>query len=497
MARSPETPQFGGRPTVEDYETNPAVTPDGEVICRNCGNSFSSVTRHFALSGTCSYPNLTPRQQEVLTGVLVARGGVQAPSEGNGSIRVTDQNREMLTWIHDQLDWVGGSVLETPLDTFPDVDEDDVDMPETTHQLRTYSHPDFSMWRDRWHTDDGSRTAPTRIHRTRRMLRTAYALVGRYEPPGDSRAVVTLAFGRTKPESETLRQLFTGFGPSITRDEDHKTGTEQVRVRIYNVPAFFDYIGWNPVRGIEDRWPSSENRDRIVSADEDREQCPECGGQFSNLSGHFYDGEHDPPSLTEEMQAVVAGCVVAGGRVRTPKHDERGLLKIRVADVDRLSWVVDRLSWLSGSSYIEADADTVSEQMAVFAEGDGRIEASAVHTHQTRTHHELAAYVSNETDSDPTNRYPPAPQSGIAGPFPDHPTVFGVVVALRGFIASGPDGANPYLAVNPNRTRLSADELRNLFGDVDTRWWQSRSLVVTPEIDHVLTRAGVDRELIA
>lgn len=247
-------------PTVDDNETNPAEANE-KVICPQCGNTYDAVTRHFALSSSCSYPNLTPQQQEVLTGILLARGGIQSPNEGNGSVRVTDRNKEVLEWLWNQLGWLGGSVREKELDTFDEVDASPVG---TTFELRTYSHPDFSYWRDRWYADDGSRRVPHRVTRTRRMIRATFALTGEYTPPSEeSRAHVRVAFGRTKPDGETLRQLFAGFGPNITRELDHKTGTEQVQVRLQNVVAFFDYIGWNSVRGAEHNWPDVDEREAI------------------------------------------------------------------------------------------------------------------------------------------------------------------------------------------------------------------------------------------
>lgn len=222
MAQPDEQSAVGDRPTVEDSETNPAVTPSGKIICPGCGDTYQSIAHHLALSSVCSYPALTPRQQEVLTGILLSRGGVQNPPESNGSLRVTDQNREVLTWIRDQLGWIGGSVSEKALDELPESDGNS-ETADTTYILRTGTHPQFSVWRQRWHADNGDRTIPPQIHRTRRMLRTTYALVGNYTAPNeDRRASVMMPFSRTKPSSEALRRLCTGFGPTITREEDHK-----------------------------------------------------------------------------------------------------------------------------------------------------------------------------------------------------------------------------------------------------------------------------------
>lgn len=498
MGQPPEDSAVPDRPTVGDHDSNPAVTASGKVICPDCGVTYQSVTHHLALSGTCSYPHLTARQQEVLAGVLLARGGVHDPEDGSGCLRLTDQNRIVLEWIRDQLEWVGGTVSEKPLDDLPG-EQPTSDTAETTSCLRTHSHPDFSRWRQRWHTDNGGRTTPERIHRTRRMLRTTFVLTGRYRPPADSqRAAVSFAFGRTTPESGTLERIFTGFGPTITREEDHKTGTEQVNVRLNDILSFYDFIGWNPIRGAKDQWPSPDEREQIESRNSELTECPECGGKFAHLSAHFYDGQHSPPQLDTEMKAVVAGCIIAGGRTRTPQLEDRGYLSVSVADEDRLKWVTDRFSWLGGNSFTEVEAEAVNEQMAILA-GDSRsgdIEASSIQTHQTRSHHELVEYTPAVSEVERSGRYPTNPLENVGGPVPDHPGVLGAIIALRGFIASQPDGSSAYLAVNPNRTRISAISLQDLFADIDTRFWDGRNLVVTPQIDQVLSHVDVPREIL-
>jgi hypothetical protein len=98
-------------------------------VCDQCGGDYRSLSQHWSLSQTCDYRSLSDHQREIVRGLLLGDGTLEANELAY--LRCASKRREHLVWLARELCWLVRGV------TF-DASE--------TYRLRTMSHSNLQRY---------------------------------------------------------------------------------------------------------------------------------------------------------------------------------------------------------------------------------------------------------------------------------------------------------------------------------------------------------------
>jgi len=135
-------------------------------VCHQCDSEYQRLAGHWARNQSCSYRELDDTSHEIIRGLLLGDGNLDAPNDGPPALRVASMRRPHIEWLHNQLGWLSRGITRDA---------------DGAYRLRTLSHPTFGRywtWMDNPPAEGWTLTRP--------IARIWYACDGGLEWPGDS-----------------------------------------------------------------------------------------------------------------------------------------------------------------------------------------------------------------------------------------------------------------------------------------------------------------------
>jgi len=211
------------------------------VECPNCNKKYDRVGHHWSMSSTCDEPELTDRQREILTGLIMGDASVARPDERKPYIQFMMVSRDFVGWVSEELGVFATSISEVEGTGFSEGN--------TYYQLRTRRADVFSEYTE-WYGDDG-KVFPSDIQLTPLTLKVWYCCDG--DMSVDNRWN-TKEYARISAHNEVDRkEKINGYFDSLSFEPNWNDGGRFTFGRDGS-KKFWRYIG-EPLPGFEYKWP--------------------------------------------------------------------------------------------------------------------------------------------------------------------------------------------------------------------------------------------------
>mgnify|MGYP006271462653 FL=1 len=234
------------------------------AVCPTCTEEFKRVGSHWA-RGSCPYPQIPPRKQEMVLGLLMGDGSIPTQPDGrNGVFHVPMVNRQFLEWYDNRMGlFTTGVSLKKTAEELAENNRESGFSPnakaENYHDMYTVwsrSHPYFTRLRS-WY-ESGTKRIPVGFELTPEIAKFWYISDGFLDVDRDRTPRAEIRTHTESDRSDFLLDLFRehGFDPNFRR------GT--VRFSRDETRSFLDWMG-NPPPGFEYKWvlDSRERYDRL------------------------------------------------------------------------------------------------------------------------------------------------------------------------------------------------------------------------------------------
>lgn len=220
-----------------------------EVECPQCGSKYEGknggLTLHWRRSSTCTYPELSDRQKDIIRGCLLGDGCISSiRDDGNPMFEYECLEKDFVVWLREQF----GEVL------FGDVTSRERNG-KPVYRVRSRRLPDIEDIYHEFYTE-GEKYFPEDLDTSPLVMKLWYVGDGSFhERQGNRKSRIEISaqeqllnHGRT----EYIQGLFTDLGFNPTFDSKKKPKT--VRIPLDERQEFFDYIG-DPLPGYNNKWP--------------------------------------------------------------------------------------------------------------------------------------------------------------------------------------------------------------------------------------------------
>lgn len=212
--------------------------------CYNCGKEYEHLGMHWR-RGSCPYPEISPRQHELIEGCLMGDGHLDFANK-SPKLHVSNTNRKFLEWLEEELSELvsriylhGGAEKQSEVFKKHGMGEwkcSDV------YRLSTRTLPAFEQY-EHWYREDGVRF-PDDLTLSPISLKVWYCSDGTVRDDG------TIQIG-SKNEMHRpgfLKSLFEPFGVEPTITQWNMSFTIDESETLFNVMG-------EPVPGMEGKWP--------------------------------------------------------------------------------------------------------------------------------------------------------------------------------------------------------------------------------------------------
>lgn len=231
-----------------------------KVACPECGDAYENVSMHWS-KGSCSPPEFTQKQWEILTGIVMGDASVH-PGRKTPKVLIQLTVKEYL----DYLDEVFG-ILSTGVKLYKTGQEQgervkksgfspnaDPSTYSDVYQWHTRTHESLSKLRE-WYVS-GSKTFPEDIELTPTVLKHWYVCDG-YLHEDKNRLVISVS--NEYGNQDKLDAVFSRAGlPTPTYDvQTRKDGSIKCNARwnVGDIDPLLNYMG-EPLPGFEYKWVS-------------------------------------------------------------------------------------------------------------------------------------------------------------------------------------------------------------------------------------------------
>lgn len=203
-------------------------------VCDQCDTEFQSLSQHWSRSQRCEYRSLSDHQREIIRGLLLGDGSLEA--NDLAYLRCASKRQRHLEWLADELGWLSRGVTYDSSDTY---------------RLRTMSHPNLGRY---WTWVEAPSTG---YSLTPVAARVWYACDGTISFGGAS-DVPQITFAATSDaKREAVAQLLT------QRGFDSMTWDRRVALPRAETKHWLDWIG-EPSPGSEYKWCIDESTYREI-----------------------------------------------------------------------------------------------------------------------------------------------------------------------------------------------------------------------------------------
>lgn len=222
-------------------------------ICHNCGNEYSNLSMHWHQSSSCDFPELTPNQREIVTGVLMGDGTVSRPG-ANPLLSVVMVTEDYLNYLDNKLGKYGkGVVKKMTAEQSAKKNRDRGFRPDakaenysSVYRLDSRTSPEFEEF-IHWY-DSGKKVFPEDIELTPTTLKHWYVCDGTYSTHGGANRIEIAATN----EIERFDNIVSSFNDI---GFEAKTTGKAIYFSNSKSQDVFDYMG-EPLPGFEYKWPN-------------------------------------------------------------------------------------------------------------------------------------------------------------------------------------------------------------------------------------------------
>lgn len=169
-----------------------AYETENGVVCEQCGNEYSQVGNHWVQSKDCEYPELPDVWKELLVGLLMGDGAVNAKSGANQRITVSWASKEQCQWVDGVFGWftTGVKLTATATESAQKMEDSGINGNDYTadpndfsdmYCVQTRSHPFITTLTD-WYGESGygDKVWPDDLRMTPTTLLLLYISDGSY-----------------------------------------------------------------------------------------------------------------------------------------------------------------------------------------------------------------------------------------------------------------------------------------------------------------------------
>jgi hypothetical protein len=223
--------------------------------CPDCSSEYEEVGIHLSKSG-CSYPKLSEKQKETITGVLMGDGQVMRQGT-NPSIRVRVVKQEYLNYLDSIFPFYGKGVkhIRTPeksAEMHSPGGSGDPEKYSDMYSWWTMRSPEFEEFRE-WYST-GKKVFPEDIELSPTVVKHWYVCDGHYQNSGVS-DYIELSLANEKCNKDKIEKYFSDIGIRVNSWSYHK-----IRFTVEDSKRLFEYMG-DPVPGFEYKWPNHVQTD--------------------------------------------------------------------------------------------------------------------------------------------------------------------------------------------------------------------------------------------
>jgi len=219
--------------------------------CPNCGNEYQRIGTHFGAKSTpCDYPDLTERQSEIITGLLMGDGSITGTSSSSGSnpyLQTQMVSKEFLDWVDDELGiYSNGCSLQNTAKEQADRNNSDGEY-QDVYGLNTMRAPVFEQWAS-WY-DTGEKRFPE-INLTPTIAGVWYVCDGwKNKQISGGRPIACIGAANEYERRERIVKSFeeNGFNGSWIR--------RSIRLTADSSEEFWEWAEQPP--GFEYKWPNN------------------------------------------------------------------------------------------------------------------------------------------------------------------------------------------------------------------------------------------------
>jgi len=214
-------------------------------VCSSCGESFKRIGSHWS-SGRCTYPDLTDKQKEIATGILMGDGHIDATS--TPCLVVNMITKKYLKYVDNCFGVLGNGVK---LHKEPEGNR------KTVYRWTTVRHPYFKEL-ESWY-NSGNKVFPSNIEITPRVLRHWYCGDGSWKGKG-SGSNLEIAMANEMYETNKISELFKEAGLPTPNYKSYENEDNRMCTAYFSSadsPEVFDFMGDSLV-GFEYKWPGGE-----------------------------------------------------------------------------------------------------------------------------------------------------------------------------------------------------------------------------------------------
>lgn len=211
------------------------------VECPNCENEYERLGHHWSMSSDCGEPELTDRQHEVLTGLLLGDANVSESDNRKPHFQIMMKSGEFVEWISDELGVFATKISE--------VEGTGYGEGNIYYQMRTRRADVFSQYND-WYGDNG-KIFPDDIELTPLILKVWYCCDGdmSVDDRWNTKHYARISSKNEADNKRKVNSYFTDldFQPNWNDGCRFTFGREGSH-------EFWQYIG-EPLPGFEYKWP--------------------------------------------------------------------------------------------------------------------------------------------------------------------------------------------------------------------------------------------------
>lgn len=222
------------------------------VNCPDCGEDYTQLSQHWRLS-SCSTPDLTDRQIEILTGLMLGDGRLVRKDGRKPYFSVSNTAKNFLEWFDNEMGVLGQGVRK-----HGEPEEEHHSQPYT---CSTRSHEGLSRF-TKWYDSDVD--VISEVDLTPLVAKCWYVSDGTILKPDKKRPTARITSRKTDEKKEKMRKLFVeqGFSPTWSNT--------QLFFDAGDTEKLLEWMG-EPLPGFQYKFPDPPELDKTYSAPEKRQ----------------------------------------------------------------------------------------------------------------------------------------------------------------------------------------------------------------------------------
>jgi hypothetical protein len=233
------------------------------VECPKCSDEYTDLGTHWRYSPS-HRPELTQKQKEIVTGLLMGDGCMRDMKNANCYLQVKMISKNYLEYLNNLFGCLGSSLKLVA--TAEEKAQENIDrgFSETVNEnnysdqynWNTRSHPEFNKFRE-WYSS-GKKVWPEDIELTPTVLKHWYVGDGHYATTC-SQERIKIAMSNEAQNTEKVTNYFTNSGlpePSTYYKNERKDGGIQCNASwtVEDSHTLWEYMG-EPLPDFEYKWP--------------------------------------------------------------------------------------------------------------------------------------------------------------------------------------------------------------------------------------------------